>query len=137
MDDAPVTRALLDYFSTHPAGIAAAYLFGSVARGTASETSDGDLAVLFVTDPPRTLDAWPAALSDDLTRVMGRHADLVVLNRTSLDLAMRVLRDGVLVFEGDRSARVRWEVRTRNEYWDLEPYLTDYRRPRATADGAA
>ena len=76
-------------------------------------------------------------MSDDLTRVMGRHADLVVLNRTSLDLAMRVLRDGVLVFEGDRSARVRWEVRTRNEYWDLEPYLTDYRRPRATADGAA
>ena len=137
MDGAATTRALTDYFSLHAAGIAAAYLFGSVARGTASATSDGDIAVLFTAEPPRTLDAWPEALSDELARVMGRPADLVLLNRASPDLAIRVLRDGVLVFEGDRSARVRWEVRTRNEYWDLEPYLVRYRQPRAASGRAS
>ena len=52
----------------------------------------------------------------------------MVLNHAPLDLAHRVLRDSVLVIEPDPSARVRFEVRARNEYWDLKPYLDEYRR---------
>jgi predicted nucleotidyltransferase len=36
-------------------GIAAAWLFGSVARGTARPDSDVDIGILYQEDPPRTL----------------------------------------------------------------------------------
>jgi predicted nucleotidyltransferase len=36
-------------------GIAAAWLFGSVARGTARPDSDVDVGILYQEDPPRTL----------------------------------------------------------------------------------
>jgi hypothetical protein len=54
--------------------------------------------------------------------------DLVVLNHAPADLAHRVLRDAVLVSERNPSARIRFEVRSRNEYFDLEPILRRYRR---------
>jgi len=41
-----------------------------------------------------------------------------------------VLRDGRLVVDRDRSARIAFEVRTRNEAFDLEPILRRYRAPR-------
>ncbi len=57
----------------------------------------------------------------------------MVLNTAPADLRMRVLRDGQMVFEGDASGRVRFEVATRNEAFDLEPIFREYRRPRVSA----
>jgi len=45
-----------------------------------------------------------------------------------VDLVHRVLRDSLLLAERDRSARIRFEVRSRNEYFDLLPFLRRYRR---------
>lgn len=53
---------------------------------------------------------------------------LVVLNNAPVDLIHRVLRDGEIVFEADRSARIRFEVAARNEYFDLLPVLRRYRK---------
>jgi hypothetical protein len=39
-----------------------------------------------------------------------------------------VLTDGRLVSGRNRSALIRFEVRARNEYFDLEPILRLYRR---------
>jgi len=41
-----------------------------------------------------------------------------------------VLRDGRLVLDRDPSVRIQFEVRTRNEAFDLEPILHRYRAPR-------
>jgi hypothetical protein len=49
------------------------------------------------------------------------------MNEAPVDLVHRVLRDGILVCESDRNARVSFEVRSRNEYFDLLPYLRRYR----------
>ena len=50
------------------------------------------------------------------------------------DLVHRVLRDGVLVLEADRSRRVEFEVAARREYLDLVPVLEQYRRaPKAAS----
>jgi predicted nucleotidyltransferase len=103
-------------------------LFGSVARGAAREGGDVDIAVLFELEPPRTLEGIGVDLAYDLQEVLGREVDLVVLNHASADLAHRVMRDGILVSERNRSARIRFEVRARNEYFDLEPILRRYRR---------
>jgi len=51
-----------------------------------------------------------------------------VLNLAPVDLIHRVLRDGKLILEVDRSARVRFEVQKRNEFFDLQPIVRRYRQ---------
>jgi predicted nucleotidyltransferase len=128
-----VARSLQQWFEADAHGAAAVHLFGSVARDTARPDSDVDVGVLLAKPPPSTLEGHPFDLADALERLVGRPVDVLVLNTAPADLRMRVLRDGQLVFEGDASARVRFEVATRNEAFDLEPILREYRRPRASA----
>jgi len=123
-----IVPALRAFFAEPPAGTAAVYLFGSTARGDSRPGSDVDVAILFEQDPPRTLEGLHTALADDLQARLGRRVDLVVLNHASSDLVHRVLRDSILVCERNRSARVRFEVRLRNEYFDMEPIRNMYRR---------
>ncbi len=106
----------------------AAYLFGSVARGTDSSSSDVDVGILLRTAPPGELNSLRFALEGDLERALGRTTQVVVLNHAPADLVHRVLRDGRLLLERDRGARIRFEVRARNEYFDLLPILNRYRR---------
>jgi uncharacterized protein len=107
--------------------LAAAYVFGSVARGTATARSDLDLAVLFKEQPGPGLSGLGFDLAYDLEQTLKRKLDLVVLNGGSADLVHRVLRDGVLVLENDRRARVAFEVRARAEFFDLAPLRRLYR----------
>jgi uncharacterized protein len=109
----------------------AVYLFGSEARGTAGPGSDVDVAILLGAPPAPTLSAQPFGLEDDLRGVLGRPVELVVLDTAPPDLIHRVLRDGVLLVERDRSARIRFEVAARNAYFDLRPFLDRYRRTAA------
>ncbi len=108
--------------------VVAAYLFGSVARGTATPTSDVDVAILLAADPPSTIDGLQLGLEGELERGLGLPVQLVVLNRAPCDLVHRVLRDGVLLVDRDPGARIRFEVDARNRYFDLQPFLRRYRR---------
>jgi predicted nucleotidyltransferase len=125
-----IDRHLTEFFQAHPHGVAAVYLFGSAARGTARADSDIDVGVLLIETPPATFDAQPYELEADLEHRLGRPVDLVVLNRAPVDLRTRVLRDGRLVLDREPSVRIQFEVRTRNEAFDLEPILRRYRAPR-------
>jgi hypothetical protein len=127
---ADIDRLLADFFNADPRGAAAVYLFGSTARGTARPGSDIDIGVLFVAAPAATLDAQPYDLEGALERRLGRPVDVIVLNSAPIDLRSRVLRDGQMLFESDRAARIAFEIRTRNEAFDLEPILRRYRAPR-------
>jgi uncharacterized protein len=118
------------FFELHSSGVVAVYVFGSVGRGEDRPRSDVDVGVLLLHSPQPTLEGQPLDLAEGLEGALGRDVDLVVLNEAPADLVHRVLRDGQLVFEADRSARIRFEVRRRNEYFDLLPILTEYRRPR-------
>ncbi len=109
-------------------GLVCAYLFGSHARGDAVPGSDVDVALLFEQAPPRTLSGLHPELADELAGTVGQPVDLVVLNRAPVDLIHRVLRDGLLLLDSDPGARIRFEVRARNEYFDLLPHLRRYRR---------
>ena len=108
--------------------IACAYLFGSVARGEASSTSDVDLAVLSGQPTANTLRGPLARLRLDLEDALGRSVDIVALETAPPDLIHRVLRDGVLLVDRSPDERIAFEVRARNDYFDLLPYLTEYRR---------
>jgi predicted nucleotidyltransferase len=119
--------ALEQSFAEHAEDVVFAYLFGSVARGDARSTSDLDVAIMFDETPPSTLEALPTNLALKLGTIAGVPVDLVVLNRAPPDLAKRVLRDGILVLDRDRSRRLAFEVRVRNDYWDMQPVWRRYR----------
>lgn len=128
MDREAVIARLTETLATLDGDLAAAYLFGSAARGEARPGSDVDVAILLRQEPEATLGGLRADLADTLAEALGRPVDLVVLNRAPADLIHRVLRDGVLLLDRDSSLRIAFEVRSRNEYFDLLPYLREYRR---------
>lgn len=112
--------------------VVVAYLFGSAARGELRPSSDLDVAVLISVaahagSVETTRASLQTSLQADLQEAGHRPVDLVILNHASPDLIHRVLRDGVLLIERDRSARIRFEVRSRNDYFDVLPFLTRYR----------
>ena len=117
--------ALRDFFERDPHGCAAVYLFGSRARDDFHERSDVDVAVLWETKPEDPVELRIAA---DLSRLFGREVDVVVLNTASPDVRHRVLRHECLILDHNRSARIRFEVATRNEYFDILPMLRRYRK---------
>ena len=137
MDAAAIEARLKTFFEDDPRGAVAVYLFGSVARGESGPGSDIDVGVLFATDPPATLGAPQFALEAAMERRLGSPVQVVALNRAAADLVHRVLRDGRLVLDRDRAARIRFEVRSRNEYFDLAPIRRLYRRYPAPATASA
>jgi uncharacterized protein len=128
VDGAAIEQTLREFFARDPHGAAAVYLFGSQARGTARERSDVDVGVLFEEDPPHALDDAADRLDAELESLLRKEVDVVTLNHASPDLAFRVIRDGKLLLEANKSKRIRFEVATRNEYWDLLPLLRICRR---------
>lgn len=109
-------------------GLAAAYLFGSVARGEAKPSSDIDIGLLYVHAPASTLAAQPFLAAAELESLVGRPVELIVMNAAPVDLVHRILRDAVLLLQPDPSARIAFEVKARNAYFDLLPILQRYRR---------
>jgi len=137
VDVTAIEARLKAFFGEDPRGAVAVYLFGSAARGEAGPKSDVDVGVLFATDPPATLEAPQFAMEAALERLLGTPVQVVSLNRAPADLVHRVLRDGRLVLDRDRAARIRFEVRSRNEYFDLAPIRRLYRRYPAPATASA
>ena len=81
-----------------------AIVFGSTARGTDGPSSDVDVAVL-----GRGLDFL--ALARDLSRALGREAQVVDLDAVSYPMLQAIVRDGVVVAEHDRVCAARWRSR--------------------------
>lgn len=128
--DRDATIAALEARLEREPGVIAAWLFGSVARGTSRPDSDVDVAVLTGEAATGTVDDLRLDLTADLASAVGREVDLVILDRAPADLVHRVLRDGVSLLERDRSARIRFEVDARNRYFDMTPIWREYRAAR-------
>jgi predicted nucleotidyltransferase len=135
MSERNVVDLLRAFFAGQAPALVCAYLYGSAARGEDRRGSDLDVAVLFRSTPPATLDGLAFDIAGRIERIIGKPVDIVVLNRAAPDLVHRVLRDGVLVCENDRRARVEFETRKRAEYFDVLPHLRRYRH--ASARGSA
>ena len=128
METEAIIAKLHSYWADRPEGVVCAYLFGSRARNQGRPDSDVDLGVLFERTPPPTLAGGSIALAGDIEAALGLPVDLVVLNAAPVDLVHRVLRDGILLLERDPVERIRFETKARSEYFDLKPYLDEYRR---------
>jgi predicted nucleotidyltransferase len=120
-----LTRAL-----TGRPGIVVAYLFGSVARDEARPSSDVDVGVVLEQGPLRDLPALIeyGHLQSDLQELVEPEVDLVVRNDAPPELVYRAIRDGVVLAEKSALERALFELRARNESFDLQPMLELYRR---------
>jgi predicted nucleotidyltransferase len=116
------------FFAQRAEGIVVAYVFGSVARGDGRPDSDVDVAILFAASPPATISGPVLTIEGELEKRLRRSVQVVPLNDAPADLVHRVLRDGEIVYEAGRSARIQFEVAKRNEYFDLIPMLRRYRK---------
>ena len=133
MNSGEIEARLRAFFDADPRGAKAVYLFGSAARGDGREDSDVDVAILGGGGPPQALSDLPIQLKGDLEDLLGRPVDVILLEGAPVDLVHRVLRDGKLIIDLDPSARIRFEVKARNEFFDLEPFLRRYREGKAKA----
>lgn len=98
-------------------GLAAVYVFGSVARGDARPSSDIDLAIVVARSPsPEDLTAAREAL--ELT--LGRDVDLIDLAAAPLPLARQVLLEGRRLHAPHATMADLLEVRILREYEDLK-----------------
>ena len=116
-----------------------AYLFGSHARGQAQPHSDIDVAV-YIDEALADDGAWgyQAQLTTDLMVVLGtNHVDVVVLNRASILLYHRVLRDGVRLLSRDLQATTIRAGQALSRYFDFLPQLDKMDRARRHAADAA
>jgi predicted nucleotidyltransferase len=116
--------------SADSTSIAAVYLFGSCARGTAKTGSDIDLGLLYSVAPASTLLEQPFLLEEQLAAQLGRAVQCVVMNSAPVDLVHRILKDAALLLDSSPSHRIRFEIDARNRYFDLKPILDRYRRAR-------
>ncbi len=128
MDQRQIEETVSKALASADDRLVAAYLFGSVARGTNTPDSDVDVGILLQTTSSSRLDDLHLTLEGVVERALGRRTQLVVLNAAPPDLVHRVLRDGRLLLDRDPAARIRFEVKARNEYFDLLPILNRYRR---------
>lgn len=100
--------------------IAFALLFGSAARGTETPFSDVDIAIGLT--PGTVLSAYDVGgIVAALETAVERDVDLVILDEAPSPLAYRVFRDGRLLVEKDRAARVDRQTRAIVEYLDFKP----------------
>ena len=113
--------------------IIAVYLFGSFARGSEQRESDVDLGLLYAAALGGRLEDQPFLLEAELSELLQRPVQCVVMNLAPADLVHRILRDQQLLLDRDPSRRIRFEVAARNRYFDLKPVLDRYRRPERVA----
>ncbi len=101
-----------------------AYLFGSRARGNFTEESDFDFAILLSRNFNDPYDL--VRLIHDLAVALGvkdEKINLVILNDASLELAYKVISEGIIIYERNVEKRVDFEVNTLKFYLDFKPIL--------------
>jgi len=105
--------------------IVVAYLFGSVAKGAVGGLSDVDVAVLLSKGYDLTLD-YRLYLMGELAEIIGREADVVILNEAPPLLRYEVIKFGKILYCRDEYERVAFEERTLDEYLDMGRIEREY-----------
>jgi predicted nucleotidyltransferase len=107
-----------DHF-TGKKGIVALHLFGSAVRRPSNHVNDVDIAVLY--EKRSVPDHFALAnQQENLSSVIRKEADMIVMNEAPVVLRMQVFKKGIPVLIKDRKTLNRFMVATMNEYFDLK-----------------
>lgn len=105
--------------------IAAVYLYGSQATGTALPISDIDLALVLSADARPDDPLFAERIAVRIAEALGTSLEIDAHTVDALPLAVlgRIVTTGILLFERDPSRRVEFETSTRRLYFDFLPFL--------------
>ena len=120
------------YFSSRE-DILFAYLFGSHAKGVATNMSDVDIAV-YSLDEKCDGDSRLDMLHALSTTLKTEKLDLVILNTAPITLAFRILQNHILLIDREPLRRHRFESLAMRKYFDFS-YLETGILERRFADG--
>ncbi len=123
--DVPTSERLQD------SGVSVAYLFGSVAEGTAHDLSDIDIGI--VLQHPRRLEEGSFDLYNELYDILtdafpSREIDIVFLQAAGLEVCAYAIKNGRLLFASSADARYQFEEKTTILYADFKPLLDRFNR---------
>ena len=111
-----IIKILKGYFR-NKADVLIIFMFGSSVKGHLTEDSDIDIAILFKELP----DLYAInQIRDELSNLIKREVDVVVLNNSSPIIRMQVLKNGVLLINKNKAIYNDFFVRTVKEYDDLK-----------------
>lgn len=104
------------------------YLYGSSTSQSIPVGSDIDVAVYlkpsdvksYVRKEEKLISALVAKLRND-------KIDLRILNTLPFLLQYNIVKDGILLFVRDELERVDFEIKVMNRFFELKPYLDEYK----------
>ena len=97
-------------------GILLAYLFGSHAAGTATSTSDIDLAVLLPGDKSSSSEFYLKLITDIRNTIGTERFDLLLLNSASPLIQNEVVRSGIVIYARSEKEQEHFETKARLRY---------------------
>ena len=102
--------------------VSCAYLFGSAACGKENAYSDVDIAILY--DDTVSFSEYTdrqIALIVELSQLLDRNVDIVILNRAAPYLKFQAIKEGVRIYENPARQGRAFEARSIVEYFDFLP----------------
>ena len=126
-----MVKKLSDYFR-HREDVNSAYLFGSVVKNQSHTESDVDIGVYFTPATGRleyeSENHYPgeSEIWSDLERIVGRHVDMVVLNRAASTLFSAVLEEGQVIFSRDNNLLTRLSGAISDLAEDFSYFISDF-----------
>lgn len=112
---------------THESTVVFAYLFGSMASGTASERSDWDIAVYLRNEFLEENPVWQKfGIEDRLSCVLGTDAvEVILLNRMDNSLlAFEIINKSILLVDNDKNERMLYECKVLGHYQDWRYFMS-------------
>ncbi len=111
-----IVRKLRTFFKSR-SDVFLAFVFGSFVSNKMTSASDIDIGILFNTNP----DIYELNnIKEDLSALLKKDVDVVLLNGASPVLRMQVLKKGELVFQKDRRYYSSYYGDTVKQYDDLK-----------------
>lgn len=125
-DNLKTMIAILEKFFQKRKGILFCYVFGSFAYNNFNSKSDVDIAVYL--DKKKKIDFFEKRLEliSEISRVLKKEADILILNTAPLFLKYVAIKEGKLIFSKNEEKRIDFELKTTNEYFDFKPVLEMY-----------
>jgi predicted nucleotidyltransferase len=109
--------------------VVAAYLFGSHASGLATAFSDIDIALVTSELSLEKEIALEQKVQDRIYHDCGlENVDVRILNKQSLVFQGQALEHSILLYSRDEEARIAYETRTRDLYFDFLPVVEQHRK---------
>ncbi len=105
-----------------------AYLYGSYVYNSIHFESDIDVAVyLMPSDMEEYIKKELELTTALITKLHLDKIDLRILNTAPFLLKYNVIKEGILIFVRDELERVDFETRVMEGFFELKPYLEEYR----------